>query len=453
MNSTMNRRTLGCTLLATTLLAACNTPPKEWKTPAMTSLGPRLEPLFQKTRTVCFGRFVIDLPESALIAWGPSGAPLSTTVYADEGDKVAQRAAEREKELKAEVRYPRSKGLSMHLETVDGAVKGQKTVISQQTFSSTGLLRIESYFRMGSHLVKVNSLPTEERKARALSIINDMAQRLRPRAADEVPTEPGTCLEDAFMVDPPGGPKQPSDGELIRIGFSLPAFDDVNLSVFLLPGNSSPTSGNTFKGQLEEADRQPPGTYLSSRFLRRGDRHLAVWGTGFEALSRSDGAQEDGRTMHAHHEFIAEFLGETGNVFRPRAKVELYTGVANDTIGATKASLTDAEAIALWDKLTSSIRMRPVTAAPKPVSQAEPVPLGTVAATGSLCPQTGWWECAERDTVQGGRRQFFRTGERLPEAVLLYPPTLRQRLQGVVPSHRTVTVWKLMEPADDTPAA
>lgn len=71
--------------------------------------------------------------------------------------------------------------------------------------------------------------------------------------------------------------------------------------------------------------------------------------------------------------------------------------------------------------------------------------LGELAATGRLCPCTGWWECVDEGHVQGGRRQWFERGQQLPTAVLLGRPTLWQRLFGKRPSFETVTVWTLVE--------
>jgi len=88
-----------------------------------------------------------------------------------------------------------------------------------------------------------------------------------------------------------------------------------------------------------------------------------------------------------------------------------------------------------------------------PVSQADAsnsnlarLPLGELAATGRTCPQTGWWQCEEQSApVQNGRRRFFRVGETMPHAVLLGDSTLWQRLKGEQPSHKTATVWKLVD--------
>lgn len=133
----------------------------------------------------------------------------------------------------------------------------------------------------------------------------------------------------------------------------------------------------------------------------------------------------------------------------------MQTGVSENAAGAVKPSLTDEEAIAVWDKITSSIRVRPVSTAPLKTSAADSaprLPLGELAATGRACPQTGWWQSAEADAVEGGRRKHFNVGESMPQVVLLSEPSLWQKLKGKQASHRTATVWKLVD-YDDVPTA
>jgi len=73
------------------------------------------------------------------------------------------------------------------------------------------------------------------------------------------------------------------------------------------------------------------------------------------------------------------------------------------------------------------------------------IPLGELVATGHTCPQTGWWECVDKGKVQGDRRQFFRSGELMPDAVVLGKPTTWERLKGEQPLYMTETMWKLVE--------
>lgn len=66
------------------------------------------------------------------------------------------------------------------------------------------------------------------------------------------------------------------------------------------------------------------------------------------------------------HRFMWETAhNKTDSVFTPDMSIEMSTG--RNLHGTTvDASLTDAEALVLWDKMLSSLRVRPIVAA-KPV--------------------------------------------------------------------------------------
>jgi hypothetical protein len=52
--------------------------------------------------------------------------------------------------------------------------------------------------------------------------------------------------------------------------------------------------------------------------------------------------------------------------------------------------------------------------------------------------------------VQGGKRQFFNGGDRMPHALLQGEPSVWQKLKGDAPTYRVATVWRLVD--YDTPA-
>jgi hypothetical protein len=171
-------------------------------------------------------------------------------------------------------------------------------------------------------------------------------------------------------------------------------------------------------------------------------RTIHDWHDGFEALSRTPELPE----VHSINDFAMDFRGVPSDPLKPYAEIRLQTGVADDAAGATKASLTDEEALAVWDKITSTIRVRPTSAAlVKTVGVNSPrFPLGEFAATGRTCPQTGWWQASESGTMEGGGRQHIKAGDRMPHVVSQGEPSVWQKLKGERPSYRMATVWKLV---------
>lgn len=61
-----------------------------------------------------------------------------------------------------------------------------------------------------------------------------MARHLPPRAEDNLPSEPGTSVEDAFLVDSPNT-RLAEVIEHIQVGFRFEELPDVHLSIHLLP--------------------------------------------------------------------------------------------------------------------------------------------------------------------------------------------------------------------------
>jgi hypothetical protein len=110
------------------------------------------------------------------------------------------------------------------------------------------------------------------------------------------------------------------------------------------------------KAAEHDAIAQGKGSwYRRIKVLNKGQRRVGNW-DGFEVGARIP-AQEAGGE---HHEFAFLSHGEPKNPMLPVLDIQLHTGVKDNVIGGVKPSITDAEAIYLWDKMLGSIRPRPV---------------------------------------------------------------------------------------------
>ena len=105
----------------------------------------------------------------------------------------------------------------------------------------------------------------------------------------------------------------------------------------------------------------------------------------------------------------------------------------------------------LWDRISSSIRLRPTSVPPQakrePPQRGRP---GDTASAGEICPGTGWWQCQDAGggaDMAGGQRQFLTKGQRMPQALLFGPQTLWDRLCGTQPTYRLgqPTCWMLVD--------
>lgn len=459
------RRSIFMILGAACLLAACHKAPPASEKTTMTTLGPRLQPLFETTKTVCFGRFVMEVPATATVVWGP---PLDPKIWIDKGaaGQLDQEVAKREDALKNEPRFPRTKGLSLYEETVPGVLPGQKIVVSQESFgasTSEGVskrLRFESFHRIGEHLARMHAVSLRDAGAgpgmsveATLATLNADAKRLRFREESEAPAELGVCLENGFLAEDASALAAEYSGHT-QIGVRLKEFPDVHFSIHVGPANSSDPESNSLvrshERQKESIAREHPEYWAQIEWLRKGERKIREWHTGYEILAR---LPAEGETR-SHHDFQAKFTGVPKSALRPYADIRLQTGVADNVPGQLRPSLDDSEAMALWNVLTESIRVRHGTA-PAAVSQAAPerLPLGQLVATGGVCPQSGLWQCAEVQEVEGGRRRHFSLGEALPEVAVLGEPSVWQKITGERPRYKVATVWQLISYDDAGSAA
>lgn len=428
-----------------TLITACDHNPSQWKTPNMTTLTPRLQPMFKKTKTVCFGRFMVDVPATAVIAWGGSDVPLGVTIHPDGVDKVKVLAQKFIDDLKSEKAINHD-DVPLLLSVEDMVEPEGKIVTGYEDFQSINDLKINGYFKLNKDGIVIDSRPLRPYKERAIGTIKSIARRLRQRSETEIPTEPGNCIENFFLPDSPDDEKN-HPGELVSIGFRLKEFPDAHFSIRTHPSNPHDPESTSLKRQWQRVI-EAPGTpeeknaLAKIKYFRQSPREIHDWKTGYELLLRNP--DEEG--VHSYHDFEVRFTGVPHDPYKPYVDIQFQTGVVDNTAGATKASLTDEEAIAVWDKITSTIRVRPTgTTAVKSADARPQLPLGELAATGRVCPQTGWWEADEPAATPDARRQHIKAGERMPHVASLGEPSLWQKLKGERPSYQTATVWKLVE--------
>lgn len=439
-------RRLGIALLATTafIFNGCDRHSITSTAPKMTSLPPRIQQVFDKSKTVCFGRFMIDVPASTVVVWGGTDVPLGVNVYPNGAAEVKALAQKFIDELKSEKAIYQN-NISLLVSVRDVVQPEGKIVVGYEGFQAIDEFKINGYFKLNNDGVVVDSRPLRDRVEPVVANITGIARRLRQRAETEIPTEPGNCIEHAFLPDEPD-PHKETPAELIRIGFRLKEFPDTHLPILFTPSNPYYSESDSLEWRIDRHEKKqkaedPTNPLVNTKMLRRGPRQIHDWLNGFEALSRTPEMPE----MHSFHDFAMDFRGVPSDPLKPYAEIQMQTGVDGNTIGATKASLTDEEAIAVWDKITSSIRVRPTAPAPLKSHASSDSHLGDLAATGRVCPQTGWWE------PEGGRRQHIKAGERMPHLITNGEPSLWQKLTGEKPSYRVATMWKLVS-YDDMPA-
>jgi hypothetical protein len=428
--------------LSAVSIAACNHKSNPHIRKNMQQLPTRLHPLFEKTKPVCFGRFVMDIPSTAIMTYGPAEAGVPIEYFPGEAATVAKRVAEHLVEVEAERRYLDEEDaakMDMFGKVTNGHLDGQKLVFGSK---SHVFYSIYSFVPLGDDLYVhyVNTVePVASETNRLIDILNLTAQNLRSRADDEVPPEEGMCIEGGFIP-------LKYERERATVGIRLAEFPDVHFSVEVHKNldyiDEKADLELRYKEGEQEAKRRGFGPiYARIDWLRRTRRQLGHW-NGYEVLGRRPAFKHE----KSVHEFEFHSLGVRNDPLHPSLNVQLSTGVKNNQNSSVEPSITNEEAVALWDKLIGSIRVRqPSDATPQPDSKTKQnVPLGHIAPSGSACIQSGTWQCAESGAVERDQYRAFNAGDVLPEAAFRTSASVWQRLWGEKPIRKLATTWRLV---------
>jgi hypothetical protein len=317
--------------------------------PTQTEMPPRLKKLFTRTKAVCFGRYVLDVPEEAQLILGYQEMPAKIITH--------ENAAGKEKDLvdafrkEKLIKRPEAEFTSLVAGPVPNSLV--QRYFASPYLKSVGGEGIINFVPVGNHVFEFGwGTGDEESADQIISKSADIARNLRARDNAEVPKGPGVCIDLGFIAETTG-----KFQEIFSAGVHFPSLPDVSFSV--MSNKNASTDGPNGVGIIarhEAAMRDqgvvfPVDTELSR--LRIG-KHIVNGWNGEEVLLRHNG--KDGAIIH---EFMWQAIGKTGDLRHPASvDINLDTGVAANTKYATKGSLSDDEAVALWDKLLSSLRFR-----------------------------------------------------------------------------------------------
>lgn len=349
------KQTVQCAAALTlTLMQACSPSYsyKETAVPEPVKLSPRLQQIFAKTKLVCFGRYALEVPQEAQLIWG-SAAYQSSIEVIDGGLEASKRqvaddiAKLKRADKTADITYIQ-----------EGPIEGswQIRYYEGETAKEFGLHFFKTYvnkgdltFILGGSVGKGNT----EESAAARQVVR--ARSLRLRAPDDTPDEPGYCIEHGFMSDNPY-----LGQEMVDAGIYLPSLPDVTFSI----SSNKDAYGDYPPAQFEKTERaklsllarirqaqEDQGIHYPSRtVLREGKRNVQHWHGEESLIRRKDGV----------HDFEWALVGTPRDVANPSEfGAQMYTKVEHNTVGAAKiASISDDEAVALWDKLLSGLKFR-----------------------------------------------------------------------------------------------
>jgi hypothetical protein len=403
----------------------------------------------QKMTTVCIGRFLVDMPDETQLELARPRIDGFDISSVDETDADFQvRLGQREARLRA---TPDRLGGNRNVELVrevktDNGVVGKIFVHGRTVREGTRLRGLEQERYRFEH-VAVEALvhgqgmsfdlSAEKYDPDQIENLSRLVAKLVPNPENRMPTEPGFCVDRAWFRDP----LTADQGEQIIMHARLPSHPDIDLMLILAAGNK-PDKQSLLERSADVDAKMSQSEKMRLSNLRAEPRTIGGI-AGDELVTRA--VENNDAIVYG---FWWEVNGTEDNVLIPHLSFTMETGKSDN--GPVPSSLSQKAAMALWDKISSSIRLRP-TELPKPIAaEPAPTPLGSYALAGDRCPESGWWKCSEGGNgigVLGGQRQYIKKGERMPQALLLPPQTLWEKLRGMQPSYesKNQTAWKLVD--------
>jgi hypothetical protein len=389
--------------------------------------------------TYCLGRFLIDLPSDAeIMAQTAEYRGDKIKVERQTSDKAFQQMiADKENKLR-ETKHKTEPSLLRHVSHGDAG--NSAFLVYRETPTSRALYDTEIYKWTHGYQYIIRSYASPDKVDLASDIANRALSELRYRDPKEIPTEPGFCIERGFFAGEPAMPHY----EYAYVHFRLKEHPDVIVTV-----TTRLVMKEDHEGLLDRIDRKSKDAGLLEllnkiKVLRRG-KHPAGDIPGEDYLQ----SIPTGETFSTHT-FFWESIAKTKNLYAPEISVEFESGKINIG-GYSKPSVSDKQAIELFDSIVNSIRVRPVSSptpspepSPHPVAPQSRLPLGASSASLSRCPQTGLWECAA-ELAAGEKRRFFPQGMVFPTVIVRRPErSLWQKMKGEPPNVLAETTWTLV---------
>jgi hypothetical protein len=404
--------------------------------------------LTEQMKTACVGRFLIDLPTEMDFSYSRvyiKGFWIST--QEETQGAFEARILARQEEIEAETNQRGQKNLEAAEEYRKNGFIGKIFRFGRETSKGEENgkpvdwvnVKLEAYLHLNG--TSFNFTAPDGYDANKIANLPLLLDKLRLVPAKDIPTTAGFCFGPAMFVDPL--PADDTEGIAMFAGFR--DHPDLALSINMRAGTRPDAESRLERDAAVDAEMPLWQKPLMSK-LRRGKRSIA----GIEG----DEVAERWTELNFVHTFGFnwEVNGTENNVFVPFMHLEMSTGhPVNAGARPVTSFLGEEGLLQLWDKISSSIRVRPTMAPPS--LKREPQPRGNpgdTASAGDLCPGTGWWECRDGSDgtgVAGGRRQFLSKGQRMPQAQLLRPQSLWDKLRGTQLTYRLnqPTSWTLVD--------
>ncbi|SFD66249.1 T6SS immunity protein Tli4 family protein [Massilia yuzhufengensis] len=308
-----------------------------------------------KMKTVCVGRFLIDLPvEAEVTIRGGFVGGFDVSEIPESDENYRNRLRRMEEEVGATRDELGENSLEWSKTLQFGVAAGKVAVFDRQRAQGLDGGRIieAEDFSVRGMLRFPNVSVAAEAKRQGVERGEELARlfaRLTLLSEAGVHREPGFCLGHTFVRDP----YESAETESVVMSAALPRHPDVHIVLYSMAG-TDPAPGLLARN-AKSAKREPLYMRLAFTTLRERQRivHTLV---GEELVLK---VREPNLTTGYSMQF--EVTGKQHDVYAPLLALELGSGT-NSVIGGkpVQSSLSEGAVLKLWDRIASSVRVRPV---------------------------------------------------------------------------------------------
>ncbi|PYE20525.1 triacylglycerol esterase/lipase EstA (alpha/beta hydrolase family) [Paraburkholderia silvatlantica] len=316
-------------------------------------------------KTRCVGRYLIDMPGEAVESGYAKIQGVSIEAKAMTEDAWRQEVAQREAALKATKSrdaYPflyeagKARGENTYYFIHRGTIYNDPSRRYIEGYKwDRGyrfLLKIEAYDYLHPDQTDepiVQKMTVKNGAPGKSAVVFSLLEKLRGRSQDDIPTEAGVCFTGGFLPAPAG------NNEEVNTGFFNPThMRDVIWSVFTSPDFLEDT---TVSRHADSAEARAALKAMNGKDVRKGAVELSGLKATewlYESLKPGDGRGDT---------FSIAANETTSRPATPYFSMELSTGGQYKVQGQFEKfdppSLTTSEAVALWDAVSRTLRLRP----------------------------------------------------------------------------------------------
>lgn len=300
--------------------------------------------MFDKMRTYCFGRYLVDIPyEAELKGQGNNyqGASIKS-VRGGEG----QYKGMIEKRI-GELKDGKSASGLFKFEKEIGSIASGNLLLGYKVAFGSPMYSIDSFKLDKGWIFTTSKAPYSPGKINSiLERFDGYLKNVRYRSDREAPKEAGFCIENGFVANTGKSPQF----EMASITFALKNNPDVWFSIdsFTL---SKPEPSLLERQKAAKLDERFPGKIKA---IRKGARTVNGM-QGEESLNEFP--SDNG--MGVAHSFMWEAQGGFDDPLNPKVSIQLTSG--EGVAGVTgESSLSAAQMQRLYESVIKSIRVRPI---------------------------------------------------------------------------------------------